>query len=49
VHSFPTYLVIDREGIIRERIVGMNERDSIVHRLKSTLASLAELNDNKQD
>ena len=49
VQSFPTYLVIDREGIIRERIVGMNERDSIVHRLKSTLASLSELKDNKQD
>src|SRR5256885_2694845 len=37
VHAFPTYLVIDPDGVIRERIVGMNPQDSIVHRLKEKL------------
>jgi thiol-disulfide isomerase/thioredoxin len=43
VHAFPTYIVIDREGIIRERIVGENPQQSIVFRLKDTLARLAPL------
>jgi peroxiredoxin len=40
IHAFPTYIVIDTEGIIRQRIVGENPQQSIVARLKSTLATL---------
>ena len=40
IHAFPTYIVIDPEGIIRQRIVGENPQQSIVARLKSTLATL---------
>ena len=40
VHAFPTYIVIDREGIIRERIVGTNPQQSVAYRLKSTLPTL---------
>jgi hypothetical protein len=43
VRAFPTYLVIDGEGIIRKRIVGMNPQESIVHRLKEMLASMSSL------
>jgi peroxiredoxin len=41
IHAFPTYIVIDPEGIIRQRIVGENPQQSIVARLKSVLATLA--------
>jgi thioredoxin-like negative regulator of GroEL len=44
VHAFPTYLVIDGEGAIRARIVGMNPQETIVRRLRDVLASAAELN-----
>jgi thiol-disulfide isomerase/thioredoxin len=37
VHAFPTYLVIDQDGFIRDRIVGLNEHLSVVGRLKQTL------------
>lgn len=40
VHAFPTYLVIDQEGFIRERIVGLNPQLSIVGRLKDTLQTM---------
>jgi peroxiredoxin len=40
IHAFPTYLVIDADGLIRERIQGMNPQESVVHRLKETLPSL---------
>jgi peroxiredoxin len=43
VHSFPTYLVMDGEGIIRQRIVGLNPRETVVHRLKETLWSMPQL------
>ena len=43
IHAFPTYIVIDREGIIRERIVGENPQQSIVSRLKDALATLTPL------
>ena len=33
VHSFPTYLVIDGDGIIRERIEGLNEQQSVASRI----------------
>ena len=40
IHAFPTYIVIDTEGIIRQRIVGENPQQSIVARLKSVLLTL---------
>jgi peroxiredoxin len=40
IHAFPTYIVIDTEGIIRQRIVGENPQQTIVARLKTTLATL---------
>ncbi len=40
VHAFPTYIVIDGEGVIRDRIVGENPQQSVVHRLKETLQTL---------
>jgi peroxiredoxin/Flp pilus assembly protein TadD len=43
VHSFPTYLVIDGDGIIRQRITGMNPQESVVHRLKATLQAMPQL------
>lgn len=43
VRAFPTYLVIDGEGAIRQRIVGMNAQESIVHRLRDLLASMPQL------
>jgi thiol-disulfide isomerase/thioredoxin len=43
VHSFPTYLVMDGDGIIRQRIMGLNPRETVVHRLKETLLSMPQL------
>jgi thioredoxin-like negative regulator of GroEL len=43
IHSFPTYLVIDGDGIIKERFTGMNPQESIVHRLKATLRQMPQL------
>jgi tetratricopeptide (TPR) repeat protein len=40
VNAFPTYLVIDQEGFIRERIVGLNPQLSVVGRLKDTLQAM---------
>lgn len=40
IRAFPTYIIIDGEGIIRQRIVGENPQQSIVARLKTTLATL---------
>lgn len=40
VHALPTYILIDPEGIIRQRIVGLNPQQSIIGRLKSALAAL---------
>jgi peroxiredoxin len=40
VHSFPTYVVIDSEGVIRERIVGENPQQSISGRLKDKLQKM---------
>jgi peroxiredoxin len=33
VHAFPTYLVIDGDGIIRQRIEGANEQQSVASRI----------------
>jgi thioredoxin-like negative regulator of GroEL len=43
VRAFPTYLVIDGSGAIRQRIVGMNPQETIVHRLRDLLASMPQL------
>ena len=40
IHAFPTYIVIDPEGIVRQTIVGENPQQSIVARLKTVLATL---------
>ena len=40
IRAIPTYLVIDGDGMIRERIQGLDPRDSVVHRLKETLPSI---------
>lgn len=40
IHAFPTYIVMDKDGAIVKRIVGMNPQDSIVHRLKDQLAEM---------
>ena len=43
VNSFPTYLVIDGEGAIKQRIAGLNRQESVVYRLKTSLAELPQL------
>jgi peroxiredoxin len=40
IHAFPTYIVIDSEGIIRDRIVGENPQQTIVGRLKDQLQKM---------
>jgi peroxiredoxin len=37
VHSFPTYVLVDREGVIRERISGLNPQETLGGRLKDPL------------
>jgi thiol-disulfide isomerase/thioredoxin len=44
VHAFPTYLVIDGEGVVRERIVGTDPQQSVAYRLRDTLKGMKELN-----
>ena len=43
VHSFPTYLVIDGDGIIKQRITGLNPQQSVVARLRDTLRQMPQL------
>ncbi len=43
VHAFPTYLVITGDGIVKQRIVGLNPQQSVVYRLKDTLAAMPQL------
>ncbi len=43
VDEFPTYLVIDGEGFVKARIIGLDPREDVVHRLKSTLAGMPQL------
>jgi thioredoxin-like negative regulator of GroEL len=37
VHSFPTYIVLDKDGAIVQRMVGLNPQDSLAHRLRDEL------------
>jgi peroxiredoxin len=46
VHAFPTYMVIDGEGVIREQIVGEDSRQSVAYRLKDKLKAMPELKGN---
>jgi len=43
IRSFPTYLVIDGDGVIRERMTGLNPQETVVHRLKATLGAMPQL------
>ena len=43
VRAFPTYMVIDGDGIIKQVITGMNPQETVVHRLKATLQAMPEL------
>ncbi|HWZ43010.1 MAG TPA: redoxin family protein [Candidatus Saccharimonadales bacterium] len=43
IHAFPTYLVIDGDGIVKQRITGLDPRESVVHRLKATLGNMPQL------
>jgi thiol-disulfide isomerase/thioredoxin len=43
IRALPTYLVIDGDGIIKERITGLNPQQSVVHRLKATLQQMPQL------
>ena len=40
VHAFPTYLVIDPEGFIQQRIVGLDPQQTVVFRLKDALRTM---------
>jgi tetratricopeptide (TPR) repeat protein len=40
VNAFPTYIVIDPDGFIHERIVGLNPQQTVVYRLKDTLRTM---------
>ncbi len=43
IHSFPTYLVIDGDGVIKERLHGLTPQESVVHRLKAILGQMPQL------
>jgi thiol-disulfide isomerase/thioredoxin len=43
IRAFPTYLVIDGDGVVKERITGLNPQESVVHRLKATLQQMPQL------
>ncbi len=49
VRLLPTYLVIDGDGAIQERIEGMNPRETIVYRLRDKLNAMPELNDDRKN
>jgi len=40
VHAFPTYLVIDGDGIIRQRIEGANQQRSVAAQIGSTVEKI---------
>ncbi len=40
VHSFPTYVLIDKEGIIRERVSGLNPQQTVGSRMKEPLKKI---------
>jgi hypothetical protein len=42
VHAFPTYIIIDGDGFVRERIVSFDPQESLAHRLKEPLKKMLE-------
>jgi peroxiredoxin len=40
IRGFPTYLVIDGHGIIRQRMTGLNPQETVVHRLRNNLEAM---------
>lgn len=40
VHSYPTYILIDPDGVVRQRISGLNPQQSVAYRLKAELENL---------
>jgi thiol-disulfide isomerase/thioredoxin len=44
IRAFPTYLVIDKGGVIRQRVVGTNPKTSVASRLKPILKALLQPN-----
>ncbi|HXZ81059.1 MAG TPA: redoxin domain-containing protein [Terriglobales bacterium] len=44
IRAFPTYLVIDGEGIVQQEIVGTDPQKSVAYRLKDTLKAMKQLN-----
>jgi thiol-disulfide isomerase/thioredoxin len=49
VRLLPTYLVIDGDGAIQERIEGRNPHQTIVYRLRDKLNAMPELNDDRKN
>lgn len=44
VHAFPTYLIIDREGVVQQKIEGLDPRQTVASRIKDVLKNMKELN-----
>jgi thiol-disulfide isomerase/thioredoxin len=42
VHEFPTYIIIDGDGFVRERFVDFDPKASLAHRLKEPLKKMLE-------
>ncbi len=42
VRAFPTYIIIDSDGFVRERIMSFNPQQTLVFRLKEPLKKLLE-------
>lgn len=40
IEAFPSYIVMDKEGIIVKRMVGLDPHDSLIHRLRDELNSM---------
>jgi thiol-disulfide isomerase/thioredoxin len=42
VNAFPTYIIIDGDGFVRERLMSFDPRESLAHRLKEPLKKMLE-------
>jgi thiol-disulfide isomerase/thioredoxin len=40
IRAFPTYIIMDTDGAIVQRIVGMNPQETLIHRLRDELAPM---------
>lgn len=43
VRAYPTYLIIDGDGVITNRIIGANPQESVVDQLLAILKTLPQL------